>query len=115
MSIEVHPAAARTEQEIGMADALESNEVVSMALTTQSNGSAGTLNLPFWNHLLAGGISGTVGALITNPLEVIKTRFQASSFDMLVIYVQIDYTDSSAAAEASNGCILKCVAHLRCN
>lgn len=29
-------------------------------------------------HLLAGGIAGTVGAAITCPLEVIKTRLQSS-------------------------------------
>lgn len=30
-------------------------------------------------HLVAGGTAGTVGSILTCPLEVIKTRFQASS------------------------------------
>ena len=30
-------------------------------------------------HLVAGGVGGTVGAVVTCPLEVVKTRLQASS------------------------------------
>ncbi|KAL1139805.1 hypothetical protein AAG570_006782 [Ranatra chinensis] len=30
-------------------------------------------------HLVAGGIAGTVGAVVTCPLEVVKTRLQSSS------------------------------------
>lgn len=30
-------------------------------------------------HLLAGGVAGTVGAIVTCPLEVVKTRLQSSS------------------------------------
>ncbi|CAF3938907.1 unnamed protein product, partial [Rotaria sp. Silwood1] len=29
-------------------------------------------------HLLAGGLAGTLGAVLTCPLEVIKTRYQSS-------------------------------------
>lgn len=36
--------------------------------------------LPFWIHFMAGGLAGTVGALVTCPLELVKTRFQSSHF-----------------------------------
>lgn len=36
--------------------------------------------VPFWASFLSGGISGTVGALITCPLEVVKTRLQSRQF-----------------------------------
>lgn len=35
---------------------------------------------PFWAHFLSGGIAGTVSAIITCPLEVVKTRFQSSHY-----------------------------------
>jgi len=31
-----------------------------------------------WPHLVAGGVAGMVGAVVTSPLEVVKTRFQSS-------------------------------------
>jgi hypothetical protein len=34
-------------------------------------------------HLLAGGIAGTIAALVTCPLDVIKTRFQSSEFQQI--------------------------------
>ncbi|GFG31793.1 hypothetical protein Cfor_04230 [Coptotermes formosanus] len=30
-------------------------------------------------HLVAGGVAGTVGAIVTCPLEVVKTRLQSST------------------------------------
>jgi solute carrier family 25 protein 33/36 len=33
---------------------------------------------PAWVHLLGGGAGGLLGALVTSPLEVMKTRLQAS-------------------------------------
>lgn len=36
--------------------------------------------VPFWASFVSGGISGTVGAVITCPLEVIKTRLQSKQF-----------------------------------
>lgn len=36
--------------------------------------------VPFWVSFVAGGISGTVGAVITCPLEVVKTRLQSKQF-----------------------------------
>lgn len=37
---------------------------------------------PF-QHLVAGGIAGTTAALVTCPLDVIKTRLQSSEFRTL--------------------------------
>eukprot|EP00842_Homolaphlyctis_polyrhiza_P001745 jgi/Hompol1/2571/HPOL_006063-RA len=34
----------------------------------------------FWLHFAAGGIGGTVGAAVTCPLEVVKTRLQSSLY-----------------------------------
>lgn len=34
---------------------------------------------PIWKRLLAGSISGAAGAIICNPIEIVKTRVQASS------------------------------------
>ncbi|XP_005986030.1 solute carrier family 25 member 33 [Latimeria chalumnae] len=38
-------------------------------------------------HLFAGGCGGTVGAIITCPLEVIKTRLQSSSLALRPVYL----------------------------
>lgn len=35
---------------------------------------------PFWIHFLSGGIAGTIGAVVTCPLELVKTRFQSSHY-----------------------------------
>ena len=32
-----------------------------------------------WHHLVAGGVGGMVGAVVTSPLEVVKTRLQSST------------------------------------
>jgi len=32
-----------------------------------------------WIHLVAGGVGGTTGAIVTCPLEVVKTRLQSSN------------------------------------
>jgi hypothetical protein len=34
---------------------------------------------PIWKRLVAGSISGAAGAIICNPIEIVKTRVQASS------------------------------------
>ena len=34
---------------------------------------------PVWKRLIAGSISGASGAIICNPIEIAKTRLQASS------------------------------------
>lgn len=35
---------------------------------------------PFWIHFFSGGIAGSVSAVITCPLELVKTRFQSSQY-----------------------------------
>ncbi|CAF1403589.1 unnamed protein product [Adineta ricciae] len=46
---------------------------------TKSNGEQQTgVNRSTYAHLLAGGLAGTFGAVLTCPLEVIKTRYQSS-------------------------------------
>jgi len=35
-------------------------------------------NCPAWVHLVGGGVGGLLGALVTSPLEVMKTRLQAA-------------------------------------
>lgn len=40
------------------------------------------LHTPFIITFMSGGISGTIGAVLTNPLEVIKTRMQSSHFQL---------------------------------
>ncbi|XP_069466125.1 solute carrier family 25 member 33 [Ambystoma mexicanum] len=39
-------------------------------------------------HLFAGGCGGTVGAIVTCPLEVIKTRLQSSGLALRTVYFQ---------------------------
>ncbi|KAJ8256501.1 hypothetical protein COCON_G00186530 [Conger conger] len=39
-------------------------------------------------HLFAGGSGGTIGAILTCPLEVVKTRLQSSSVSLFVSEVQ---------------------------
>uniref|UniRef100_A0A8C0Q4J6 Solute carrier family 25 member 36 n=1 Tax=Canis lupus familiaris TaxID=9615 RepID=A0A8C0Q4J6_CANLF len=41
-------------------------------------------------HLFAGGCGGTVGAILTCPLEVVKTRLQSSSVTLYISEVQLN-------------------------
>ncbi|KAJ7324893.1 hypothetical protein JRQ81_017913 [Phrynocephalus forsythii] len=41
-------------------------------------------------HLFAGGCGGTVGAILTCPLEVVKTRLQSSSITLYISEVQLN-------------------------
>ncbi|KAK1332395.1 hypothetical protein QTO34_007070 [Cnephaeus nilssonii] len=41
-------------------------------------------------HLFAGGCGGTVGAILTCPLEVVKTRLQSSSLTLYISEVQLN-------------------------
>lgn len=41
-------------------------------------------------HLFAGGCGGTVGAILTCPLEVVKTRLQSSSVTLYISEVHLN-------------------------
>ena len=43
-------------------------------------------------HLLAGGVGGTVGAIVTCPLEVVKTRLQSSTTAPVQVSARIGYS-----------------------
>ncbi|EFX67098.1 solute carrier family 25 member 36-A-like isoform X1 [Daphnia pulex] len=53
-------------------------------------------------HLFAGGVGGTVGAIVTCPLEVIKTRLQSSSSEIHYSAVRSLRTASSNAGCSAN-------------
>lgn len=48
-------------------------------------------------HLFAGGIAGTAGAVVTCPLEVVKTRLQSSSASFISVPPRSIVTDHAAA------------------
>jgi len=52
-------------------------------------------------HLLAGGCAGTIGAVLTCPLEVVKTRLQSSSASYYTS--KATATTSTRAAQSSAG------------
>ncbi|XP_034559116.1 solute carrier family 25 member 36-A [Notolabrus celidotus] len=49
-------------------------------------------------HLFAGGCGGTVGAILTCPLEVVKTRLQSSSISLYVSAVQLSTVNGASVA-----------------
>ncbi|KAG7270823.1 hypothetical protein CRUP_031188 [Coryphaenoides rupestris] len=52
-------------------------------------------------HLFAGGCGGTVGAILTCPLEVVKTRLQSSSVTFCVSEVQLSTVNGASVARMS--------------
>jgi len=44
--------------------------------TASSNGSKDDVTLDHWQSLMLGGLSGGMGPLVNNPLDVVKTRMQ---------------------------------------
>ncbi|XP_054858645.1 solute carrier family 25 member 36-A-like [Eublepharis macularius] len=52
-------------------------------------------------HLAAGGFGGTVGAVLTCPLEVVKTRLQSSSFALRPLYLP------SVQLQGVNGALIR--------
>ena len=50
-----------------------------------------------WHHLLAGGMGGMMGAVVTSPLEVVKTRLQSSGGQSLKLTVSSTRNVSTAA------------------
>ncbi|KAG7267923.1 hypothetical protein CRUP_006673 [Coryphaenoides rupestris] len=49
-------------------------------------------------HLFAGGCGGTVGAILTCPLEVVKTRLQSSSVTFYISEVQLSTVNGPSVA-----------------
>ncbi|KAK7945797.1 hypothetical protein WMY93_001525 [Mugilogobius chulae] len=49
-------------------------------------------------HLFAGGCGGTVGAILTCPLEVVKTRLQSSTITLYVSEVQLSTVNGASVA-----------------
>ncbi|XP_053315297.1 solute carrier family 25 member 36 [Spea bombifrons] len=47
-------------------------------------------------HLFAGGCGGTVGAILTCPLEVVKTRLQSSSVTFYISDVQLNTVNGAS-------------------
>ncbi|XP_023674291.1 solute carrier family 25 member 36-A-like [Paramormyrops kingsleyae] len=54
-------------------------------------------------HLFAGGCGGTVGAILTCPLEVVKTRLQSSSITLYISEVQLGTVSGAGVARVSPG------------
>ncbi|TRY95503.1 hypothetical protein DNTS_026160 [Danionella cerebrum] len=60
-------------------------------------------------HLFAGGCGGTVGAIVTCPLEVVKTRLQSSSVTFYVSEVQLNAMNGASVARMAPPGPLHCL------
>ncbi|XP_062849863.1 solute carrier family 25 member 36-A [Trichomycterus rosablanca] len=60
-------------------------------------------------HLFAGGCGGTVGAILTCPLEVVKTRLQSSSVTLYISDVQLSAVNGAGVARVSPPGPLHCL------
>ncbi|KAL7876467.1 hypothetical protein AOLI_G00114300 [Acnodon oligacanthus] len=60
-------------------------------------------------HLFAGGCGGTVGAILTCPLEVVKTRLQSSSVTLYISEVQLSTVNGASVARMSPPGPLHCL------
>uniref|UniRef100_A0A3Q2PZF7 Solute carrier family 25 member 36 n=1 Tax=Fundulus heteroclitus TaxID=8078 RepID=A0A3Q2PZF7_FUNHE len=60
-------------------------------------------------HLFAGGCGGTVGAILTCPLEVVKTRLQSSSITLYVSEVRLSTVNGASVARVSPPGPLHCL------
>ncbi|KAG9304062.1 hypothetical protein G9A89_005972 [Geosiphon pyriformis] len=47
-----------------------------------------TVNSKAWLHLVAGGVGGMMGAIVTCPLDVVKTRLQSSFYSSILVPTQ---------------------------
>ncbi|KAI8907218.1 mitochondrial carrier domain-containing protein [Gorgonomyces haynaldii] len=59
----------------------------------------------FWVHFLAGGVGGTVGAAITCPLEVVKTRLQSSLYKQQQVSASFTRNPLSAVYQHMSGVV----------
>ncbi|XP_061797879.1 solute carrier family 25 member 36-A-like [Nerophis lumbriciformis] len=60
-------------------------------------------------HLFAGGCGGTVGAILTCPLEVVKTRLQSSSVTLYISEVQLSTVNGASVARVAPPGPLHCL------
>ncbi|XP_037537674.1 solute carrier family 25 member 36-A [Nematolebias whitei] len=60
-------------------------------------------------HLFAGGCGGTVGAILTCPLEVVKTRLQSSCITLYVPQVQLSTFSGASVTRVSPPGPLHCL------
>ncbi|TMS06978.1 Solute carrier family 25 member 36-A, partial [Larimichthys crocea] len=60
-------------------------------------------------HLFAGGCGGTVGAILTCPLEVVKTRLQSSTITLYVSEVQLSTVNGASVARVAPPGPLHCL------
>ncbi|XP_034051825.1 solute carrier family 25 member 36-A [Gymnodraco acuticeps] len=60
-------------------------------------------------HLFAGGCGGTVGAIVTCPLEVVKTRLQSSSVTFYISEVQLNTVNGASVARVAPPGPLHCL------
>ncbi|XP_046884440.1 solute carrier family 25 member 36-A isoform X2 [Hypomesus transpacificus] len=60
-------------------------------------------------HLFAGGCGGTVGAILTCPLEVVKTRLQSSSVTFYVSQVTLSSVNGASLARVAPPGPLHCL------
>ncbi|XP_035392004.1 solute carrier family 25 member 36-A [Electrophorus electricus] len=60
-------------------------------------------------HLFAGGCGGTVGAILTCPLEVVKTRLQSSSVTLYISEVQLSAVSGAGVARVAPPGPLHCL------
>ncbi|XP_077470529.1 solute carrier family 25 member 36-A-like isoform X2 [Stigmatopora argus] len=60
-------------------------------------------------HLFAGGCGGTVGAILTCPLEVVKTRLQSSSITLYISEVQLSTVNGASVARVAPPGPLHCL------
>ncbi|KAF8757753.1 Mitochondrial carrier [Rhizoctonia solani] len=55
------------------------DDVTSLSFANKSTGN-GLMPAKSWNHFVAGGLGGMCGAIVTAPLDVVKTRLQSSLY-----------------------------------
>ncbi|KAL0966637.1 hypothetical protein UPYG_G00297730 [Umbra pygmaea] len=60
-------------------------------------------------HLFAGGCGGTVGAILTCPLEVVKTRLQSSHVTFYISEVQLSTVNGASVARMAPPGPLHCL------
>ncbi|XP_068424860.1 solute carrier family 25 member 36-A isoform X2 [Clinocottus analis] len=60
-------------------------------------------------HLFAGGCGGTVGAILTCPLEVVKTRLQSSSITLYISEVHLSTVNGASVARVAPPGPLHCL------